>query len=57
MRENSIEDMIKNLNFILNNSVFKHSLSDARNNWLNISVEDVTDNVIDYFKSIEKVVV
>ena len=55
MRENSVEDIIKNLTIILNNSVFKHSLSDARNNWLNIPVEDVTDNVIDYFESIETI--
>lgn len=55
MRENSVEDIIKNLNIILNNSVFKHSLSDARNNWLNIPVENVIDSVIEYFKSIETV--
>ena len=57
MRENNIEDIIKNLNITLNNNVFKQSLLDARNNWLGISVEDVIDNVINYFKSIEIVAV
>ena len=57
MRENNIEDIIKNLNTILNNNIFKDSLSDARNNWLNISVEEVINNVISYFKSIENVCV
>ena len=55
MRENSIHDIIKNLNITLNNRIFKQSLSDAKNNWLNIPSEDVINNVIDYFKSVEKV--
>ncbi len=55
MRENSIEDIIKNINITLNNRIFKQSLSDARNNWLSISVEDVIENIINYFKSMETV--
>ena len=57
MRENSIEDIVKNLNITLNNSTFKYSLSDAKNNWLSIPVEDVIDNVIDYFRFMEIVTV
>lgn len=57
MRENSIHDIIKNLNITLNNNVFKHSLSDARNNWLDISVEEVISNVIAYFNSLETITV
>lgn len=53
MRENNIEDIIKNLNTILNNNIFKQNLSDARNNWLGISADQVFNNVIDYFKFIE----
>lgn len=33
MRENNIEDIIKNLNTTLYNNIFKQSLSNARNNW------------------------
>lgn len=55
MRENNTSDIIKNLNSILNNNIFKRSLRDARNNWLGIFVEEVIDNVIDYFKSMETV--
>ncbi len=55
MRENNIQDIIYNLNIILNNDIFKRSLSDVRNNWLNISAEDVIKNVINYFKFMEKV--
>lgn len=57
MRENNIEDIIKNLNTTLNNNIFKRSLSDVRNNWLDISVNQVINNVIDYFKSMEIVAV
>ena len=55
MRENNIGDIINNLDTILNNNIFKRSLSDARNNWLDISVDQVINNVIDYFKSMETV--
>lgn len=55
MRENNIHDIIKNLNHILNNNVFKQSLSDARNNWLDIPIDQVINNVIDYFESMETV--
>lgn len=55
MRENNIYDIINNLNIILNNNIFKQSLRAARNNWLGISIEEVIDNVINYFKSMETV--
>ena len=57
MRENSIHDIIKNLDTTFNNNIFKQSLSDAKNNWLNISVEEVINNVIDFFKSMEPITV
>lgn len=53
MRENNIYDIINNLNITLNNNIFKQSLRDARNNWLGISIEEVINNVINYFKSME----
>ncbi len=55
MNEKNIKDIVENLNETLNNNIFKHSLSDARNNWLDISVEEVIKNVTEYFISIEKV--
>ena len=54
-KENNMEDIIKNLNTVLNNTVFKHSLSDAKNNWLNVPVEEVIYNITKYFESIEMV--
>ena len=55
MRENNIDDIINNLNITLNNNIFKRNLSDARNNWIDISVEEVISNVLNYFESIETV--
>ena len=52
MRENNIDDIIKNLEITLNNNIFKKTLSSARNNWLNISIEEVVNNIINYFKAI-----
>ena len=55
MRENNTSDIIKNLSSTLNNNIFKQRLRDARNNWLDISVEEVINNVINYLKSMETV--
>lgn len=55
MRENNIQDIIKNLNITLNNNIFKKNLKDARNNWLGISANEVVDNIINYFMSIEAI--
>lgn len=57
MRENNIHDITKNLDITLNNKIFKRSLSDARNNWLDISVEEVIDNVTNYFQCMETVAI
>lgn len=55
MKENNVGDIIKNINFTLNNNIFKRSLRDARNNWPAIPVEEVINNVIDYLKFLETV--
>lgn len=55
MRENSMENIIINLNTTLNNNIFKQSLSKARNNWLDISVDQVINSIIDYFNKIQEI--
>ena len=55
MRENNIYDIINNLNITLNNNIFKRNLSDARNNWIDISADELISNVLEYFESIETV--
>ncbi len=55
MKENNINDIVKRLEVTLNNSIFKNSLKDARNNWLELSVDEVINGVIMYFKSLETI--
>ena len=55
MRETSIEDINKRLFSILNNNRFKSRINTANNNWLEIPIEKVIDNVLNYFDSLEKI--
>ena len=57
MRENNIQDIVKSLNITLNNNIFKRNLKDTKNNWLDISVDEVVNNVINYFTYLEKIIV
>ena len=55
MKEKSIEDMNKRLSSILNNSRFKSRINTANKNWLEIPIENVIGNVLNYFDSLEKI--
>ena len=49
MRENSLENVNRRLSNILNNSRFQSRINTANNNWLEIPIKDVINNVLDYF--------
>ena len=53
MRENDIDEVASNLETILNNNIFKRNLSIVKNNWLELSVDKVVDNVIKYFNELK----
>lgn len=53
--QKTMNDITLRLKIILNNRKFIARLDNARSNWLNIPVNDVIDNVINYFKSIETI--
>ena len=55
MKESNLNDIIKNLKITINNNIFKHNLSDARNNWLGVPVNDVINSVVIYFENLETV--
>ena len=57
MKENNLNDIIKKLTMIINNNIFKHNLSDARNNWLGVPINEVINSVVIYFESLETVLV
>ncbi len=53
MRENDIDEVVSNLETILNNNIFKRNLSIVKNNWLELSVDKVIDNVLKYFNELK----
>ena len=52
MRENELKDIHIRLTNILNNKRFQSRINTANNNWLEIPIKDVIDNVLDYFENI-----
>lgn len=49
MHENELKDIHTRLINILNNNRFQSKLNTANNNWLEIPIKDVIDNILDYF--------
>ena len=56
MREYTIEDISKRLSSILNNRRFKLRINTANNNWQEVPINDVINNVLDYFGGLIKIV-
>lgn len=52
MRENTLEDVNRRLTNILNNRRFKSRINTANNNWLEIPINDVIENVLEYFNNL-----
>ena len=52
MRENELKDIHIRLTNILNNNRFQSRINTANNNWLEIPIKDVIDNVLEYFENI-----
>ena len=55
INQNKINEIIVRLETILNNRRFIARLDNARSNWINIPVNDVITNVIQYFNSLETI--
>lgn len=55
INQNTINDIKLRLKTILSNRRFITKLDNARSNWINMPVNDVIDNVISYFNSLESV--
>jgi hypothetical protein len=52
MRENNLEDIIDRIEHTLNSDRYIKGLKRAQNNWLNLPVNEVTENVITFLKSL-----
>ncbi|MBQ2872645.1 MAG: nucleotidyl transferase AbiEii/AbiGii toxin family protein [Bacilli bacterium] len=55
MEENNIEDVVKRITSVLNNSRYKNMLSVAENNWLQIPAEEVINEILMYFESLKHI--
>ena len=55
MRENTLKDIHIRLTNILNNRRFQSRINTANNNWLEIPIKNVIDNVLEYFDGLVKV--
>ena len=55
MRENELKDIHIRLTNILNNKRFQSRINTANNNWLEIPIKDVINNVLGYFDGLVKV--
>ena len=53
MKENSINDIFKRLNRILHNRSYLINLNTAKNNWLELPIDDVVQNVLSFFENMQ----
>lgn len=54
MRENNIEDVVNRLQMTFNLNAYRNHLSNPKNNWLDITVDDAIMSVLKYIKSLEE---
>ena len=52
MKENNINDIFERLNRILHNRNYRRNLNTAKNNWLELPIDDVIKNVLNFFETI-----
>lgn len=55
VEEKNIYEIEKNLKDILNNKKFKKMLNNAKNNWLELPIDDVVNNIIEFLSTLETV--
>ena len=53
MKENNVNDIFKRLNRILHNRNYLRNLNTAKNNWLELPIDDVVRNVLYFFETIQ----
>lgn len=53
MSENNVNDIFKRLNRILHNKNYLKNLNTAKNNWLELPIDDVISNVLSFFETMD----
>lgn len=57
MRENTIQDIIQRMQSTLNSKIYRSNLNNPKVNWLEISIDDAINTVLNYISSLEKIIV
>ena len=52
MRENNIKDVVNRLQITFNSNAYRNHLSNPKNNWLDITVDDAIMSVLKYIKNL-----
>ena len=52
MRENNIKDVVNRLQMTFNSNAYRNHLSNPKNNWLDITVDDAIMSILKYIKSL-----
>ena len=52
MREENIDDIVNRLQMTFNSSAYRNNLSNPKNNWLEITVDDAISSVLAYIKEL-----
>lgn len=57
IKENDLESIIARIRLIFKSQRFKSMLNHTNNNWLNLPVESVMNNIVEYLLSLESIIV
>lgn len=57
MRENTIQNIVDRMKVTLNSQRYRNNLNTPKVNWLEISIEETINRVLDYISSLEKTIV
>lgn len=57
IEESNITELQKNLKYTLSNNRFKSMVNMAKNNWLELPIDDTINSILDFISSLELVVV
>lgn len=52
MREKTLKDIVNRLQMTFNSNAYRSNLSNPKNNWLNITIDDAIESVLKYIKEL-----
>ncbi len=52
MKEKSLKDIVNRLQMTFNSNAYRNNLSNPKNNWLNITIDDAIESVLKYIKEL-----